>query len=105
MVFNLLLFLSVVYGCAISIAELKVGKPLRSFLSETPILKDLVRCPPCLSFWIALGVSYFVYSPLSALPLAQWQSMFLEAFAALAFSDTLHVIITKILPEEEKLES
>lgn len=59
----LLLFLLSVHGLSTAIAVLKVGRFIREALGPVPVLRDLVKCPPCLSFWIGLTASLWVISP------------------------------------------
>lgn len=61
--YGLTVFVLAVWGLANAIGVLKVGKPIREFLKDTPVLKDLFRCPACLGFWMGMGASWFVFSP------------------------------------------
>lgn len=61
--YGLLVFALADWGLANAVTVLKVGKPLREFLKDVPVLKDLFRCPACLGFWVALAGSWCVFSP------------------------------------------
>lgn len=44
----------------------KVMSPLRRFITKIPVVRDALLCPPCASFWVALGFS-FILNPLTTI--------------------------------------
>jgi hypothetical protein len=67
--YGFVVFVFAVWGLANAIGVLKVGHPIREFLKNTPVLKDLFRCPACLGFWMGMAASWFLFSPsLSCFP-------------------------------------
>lgn len=111
----LLVFLLSVYGLATAIAVLKIGQfffgkercskaecaapghpfETRKFLGRIPYVGDLFYCPPCLSFWIGMGISAKVLSPAREVCQVWWQAMFLDGLMACAVSWILFVITEK----------
>lgn len=108
------LYLMAVHGLANAIAFLKVGrwifglgyceeegcpaqghpKEHRRFLARIPHFGDLFFCPPCLSFWIGIAFSRFIFSPallLSGIPILWWKAALADGLAASAFSFFAHL--------------
>lgn len=92
-------FFVAVWGCATAIAVLKVGSPIRIALAEVPVLKYLVVCPACLSFWIAVAAS-FVWSPSAHSGFPDGWSHVFDGFTALAVSWFLHVVTARVMPDD-----
>ena len=107
-----LLFYAAVYGAAASIALLHVGSPIRYLatvidrrlfpsMSDSPArggpIKVLFHCPACLSFWISLAASIFVYSPAWAhfgVPLIP--RLIVDSLSSTGIIFCVHVVMTKL---------
>jgi hypothetical protein len=104
----LVIFLLAVYGLANSIAVLKAGKMVRNPLEALSdfwagslwglpwrFLTALVKCPPCLSFWIGIAGSWWVLSPSMDFIVAHgkepWVAAIVDGLAACGASWILHV--------------
>lgn len=113
---SLFIFLTAVYGLATAIAVLKIGqhifgvgycakkkckekghpKELRRFLGRIPGVGDLFYCPPCLAFWIALGLSAFVLSPTSLVVHIRWLSSILDGLMACGVVWLIHAVAERL---------
>ncbi len=93
-----------VYGAANAIAVLKVGQPLRKFLETMELQskgsvgkafwgfwRTLFKCPPCLSFWIGMAASVWVFSITRSMVAEWWMGMILDGFILCATSWFLHL--------------
>jgi hypothetical protein len=109
------IFFAAVYGLSNAIAVLKIGRyfigqgmcfekdctaldhPLdkRRGLGVIPYLGDLLYCPPCLSFWIGIGVSLVLVSPASFVTLSRPGAVLLDGLSACAVSYVLHVVMER----------
>lgn len=114
----LVVFLLSVYGLATSVAILKAGRlvlhPLEA-LSELwkgsvwgmpwRFLSALVRCPPCLSFWIGVAGSRWVLSPSRHLVAGGnvWTAAVVDGLAACGSTWLLHVAAMRMCVGIEKL--
>lgn len=123
----LAIFLLAVYGLANSIAVLKAGKLVRNPLEALSelwkggvwglpwrFLSTLVKCPPCLSFWIGAAFSRWALSPSRDLVAAHagaawvgmhamWIAAVLDGLAACGASWILHVAAMRMCVGIEKL--
>lgn len=89
--FSFAVFIFAVYGMANAIAVLKFGHPIRTAFGKVPVLSTLVKCPPCLSFWIGMAVSAFVLSPAAQICPAGWRSILLDGLSASGLVWLIHV--------------
>jgi hypothetical protein len=62
--FTLLIYFLVAIALSQLWSHSKVMSPLRRFITKIPLARDALLCPPCASFWIALGFS-FILNPLA----------------------------------------
>lgn len=110
---SMVMFFLAVYGLANAISILKVGRPIRWLAERVPpwylvekdgvtvrrsFATDLMSCPPCVSFWIGLAASFFIWSPASL-----WAKMpeaaFVDGLACTAITWILHVITDRVSSE------
>jgi len=113
-------FLLAVYGLANSIAVLKAGKMVRNPLEALAdfwagslwglpwrFLVALVKCPPCLSFWIGMAASWQGFSPSRDVILArggqEWMAIAMDGLAACGASWILHVAAMRMCIGIEKI--
>jgi len=54
----------------------------RKFLGRIPWLGDLFYCVPCLSFWIGMAASVWLFSPAALISLVWWKAMLVDGLAA-----------------------
>src|SRR4029077_14465593 len=73
----------------------KGSKAHRKFLGRLPFFGDVFYCPPCISFYIGMGVSVFMLSPSRTLVPIWCKAMFLDGLVAVAFSYLAHVTVEK----------
>jgi len=111
------LFFSGIAGFAFSLAILAVGNPWRRILSwvdeklfphrwaeDLPTsqrggaIRVFAFCPACISFWTAMAVSAFIYSP-SRVHIVGIQfipGLLLDGFATVGIIWTVHVTLTRL---------
>lgn len=91
------LFFLAVHGLANAVAVLKFGLPLRKLCKPVPVLGTLLCCPPCLAFWIGVGMSWTVVSPAAQMTDALWKALLLDGLAASAFSWMAHATTERLI--------
>lgn len=91
MTLALAVYLLGTFGIASAISILKTRVVFEKTLGWAPIVRDLIRCPACLSFWIGLAISLWVFSPSFPLVLERWKSALLDASAAMGTSLLLSI--------------
>lgn len=89
--FSFVVFIFAVYGMANAIAVLKFGNPIRAAFAKVPVLSDLVKCPPCMGFWLGMVVSAFVLSPAAQVCPHGWRSILLDGLSASGLIWLIHV--------------
>lgn len=87
----LIVFLLAVYGVANAVAVLKTRLVFQAIFGKIPILKDLIKCPPCIAFWVGMACSYWLLSPASSVCSKWWGAILLDGFAALSAVWILHL--------------
>lgn len=112
----LILFFLAVYGLASALTVLKFGryffgtvqcdkkecqqkghpKETRKFLGKIPFFGDIFYCPPCISFYLGMIFSVFLFSPSRGLVPVWWKAMLLDGLAAVAFSYLAHVTAERL---------
>lgn len=97
-----------VYGLANAIAVLKAGAPLRVFLEACELgstgalrwfwcfWKTLFKCPPCLSFWIGMACSYWVFSISAGFVKVWWMAIPVDGFIVCGTSWLLHLAAERL---------
>lgn len=119
----LVIFLLAVYGLATAVAVLKVGRYFlgtgycgekdcakeghphekRKSVGRIPYFGDLFYCPPCLSFWIGMAVSWWVVSPAVLMGVLRgWKSTVTDGLAACAVSWLLHILALRLITRQCK---
>lgn len=93
---KLILFFLAVYGLANAIAVLKTRLVVQAIFGRIPILKDLIKCPPCLSFWIGMAFSYFCFSPSFEFMKNAGAAVVVDGLAASGFTWIIHVTAERI---------
>lgn len=96
------LFLLAVYGVANAVAVLKTRLVFEFLFGKIPILKDLIKCPPCIAFWVGLACSRWVLSPASGFCQKWWMAMLVDGFTALAGVWLLHLKAERLAGEPGK---
>ena len=95
-----------VYGAAVALTMLHIGEFYRWIGEKVGgPLKELTICPTCTAFWIGLGLSVFVWSPMTAgigeLPWPRWAGLHLvDALAGSGLTFMLHSIVNRLLLDE-----
>lgn len=88
-----------VCGLAWTIAILKPGRFIREPLKKIPVIGKLVCCPVCLSFWLGILASFFLFPSLSAPYLQKWVPHYVapivDGFGALFVSYIIYVFTEK----------
>jgi hypothetical protein len=87
----IILFLLAVFGVANAVAVLKTRLVFEALFGRIWILKDLIKCPPCIAFWTGMACSKFLLSPASAWCGKWWAAMLVDGFAALGAVWLLHL--------------
>jgi hypothetical protein len=111
-----LLFTFAVYGLANAISVLKIGqfifgigyckdkycvddghpKEGRRLLGKIPYLGDLFYCPPCVAFWVGMGMSWLILSPASEVVSLKWQAMVVDGLSASGWVYLIHMTAEKL---------
>ena len=87
----LILFLLAVYGVANAVVVLKTRKVFEALFGKIPILRDLIKCPPCVAFWVGMACSRWILSPASSFCPKWWTAMLVDGFAAVGAIWLLHL--------------
>lgn len=96
------LFIFSIYGLANAIAVLKIGRYFigtfenRKFLGRIPYVGDLFYCPPCLAFWIGMGVSRLGLSPAAFVLGIWWKVMIVDGLFASGVIYLLHLVAERL---------
>lgn len=90
------LFFIAVYGLANAIAVLKTRKIAEAIFGKVPVMKDLIKCPPCLAFWIGMAFSYFFFSPSLEFMKNVPSAMVVDGLAASGLTWLIHVTAERI---------
>lgn len=88
---GLALFLLAVYGVANAVVVLKTRKVFEALFGKIPILRDLIKCPPCVAFWVGMACSLWIFSPASMFCPRWWAAMLVDGFAAVGAIWLLHL--------------
>lgn len=100
--FALVVFLFATYGLANAIAVLKIGRYFlgtfneRKGLGKIPYLGDLFYCPPCLAFWIGMGISIFALSPSAYIMKNRIEGTVLDGLMASGAIWILHLVAERL---------
>lgn len=89
--FAFIVFIFAIYGMANAVAVLKFGTPIRKAFGNIPVIRDLVKCPPCMAFWLGMLVSAFVLSPAAQIVTPGWRSILLDGLSASGLIWLIHV--------------
>ncbi len=105
---SLLVFILAVFGFASAVAVLKVGQfflgteKKRKGLGRIPFFGDMFYCPPCLAFWIGMGISLVGLSPSAQVAETGWRAVALDGFLACGAVWLLHAAILWMAGDEVK---
>ncbi len=75
-----------------------IFEPLRDLLSKIhPKIEELVNCPFCLSHWIVIFFSFFLYGVLTPEPVVgiYWIDFVANAFAIICISAMIHFVLLR----------
>src|SRR5438445_13655667 len=92
----LIVFLLAVYGVANAVCVLKTRLVFQAIFGKVPVLKDLIKCPPCVAFWTGLALSHWFFSPASSFCGTWWKPMILDGFISLGAVWLLHLRAERI---------
>jgi hypothetical protein len=98
----LVLFLLAVYGVANAVVVLKTRLVFQKVLGRVWILRDLIQCPPCVGFWVALAFSRLVLSPGSYFCATWWAATIVDGFAGLGAVWLLHLRAERLAADPAK---
>ncbi len=85
------------YGEKTTVPKTEIHKiQKRKGLGRIPYLGDLFYCPACLSFWIGMGISAWVFSPSTELVPFRPHAIILDGLVASSISWILHVLTMKL---------
>ncbi len=87
----LILFFLAVFGVANAVCVLKTRMVFEKLFGKIWILKDLIKCPPCVAFWTGMTCSRYLLSPASSFCPKWWGAMLIDGFGALAAVWLLHL--------------
>lgn len=99
---SLILFLLACYGVSNAVAVLKTRLIFQAIFGKVPVLRDLIKCPPCIAFWTGLVCSHWVLSPASNFCSKWWGSMLVDGFAACAAVWLLHLKAERLAGDPAK---
>lgn len=98
----LVLFLLAVYGVANVVAVLKTRVVFEFLFGKIWILKDLIKCPPCIAFWTGMACSLWLLSPSSSFCPKWWGAMLIDGFGALGAIWLLHLKAERLAGDPAK---
>lgn len=93
---KLLIFFLAVYGLANAIAVLKTRVIAEKLFGKIPVLKDLIKCPPCLAFWIGMAFSLTIFSPSIEWSPNRGSAMVVDGLACCGLTWLLHVTAERL---------
>lgn len=99
---SLALFLLAVYGVANAVVVLKTRVIFERLFGKIWILKDLIKCPPCVAFWVGMACSRFMLSPASTFCPVWWKAMLIDGFAAVGAVWLLHLKAERLSEDPAK---
>lgn len=98
----LVLFLLAVYGVANAIVVLKTRLVFQAVLGKIWIVKDLIQCPPCVGFWVAVVFSRLILSPGSYFCGTWWAATVVDGFSGLGAVWLLHLRAERLAADPQK---
>lgn len=98
----LILFLLAVYGVANAVAILKTRVIFEFLFGKIPVLRELIKCPPCIAFWVGMACSCFLLSPASTFCQKWWGAMLIDGFMAVGAVWLLHLKAERLLSDPGK---
>jgi len=60
MFYKFLIYLFICLGVTYAWSDTEVSRPFRNFIAKIPYIQKPLLCHECSSFWISLGVSFFI---------------------------------------------
>jgi len=60
MLYNFLLYLFVCLASTYAWSDTEFTRPFRNFIARIPYIRKPLLCHECSSFWISLGISFFI---------------------------------------------
>jgi len=99
---SIALFSLAVFGVANAVVVLKTRLVFQALFGKIPILRDLIKCPPCVSFWVGMVTSFFVFSPASSFCHHRWASTLVDGFLAVGAVWLLHLKAERLAADPAK---
>jgi hypothetical protein len=75
MFYQFLAYLFVCLGVTYAWSDTEIARPFRNFIAKIPYIHKPLLCHECSSFWISLGVSFFV-NPFDLLTYPYFSNLF-----------------------------
>lgn len=98
----LVLFLLAVYGVANAVVVLKTRLVFQRVAGKIWVLRDLIKCPPCVAFWVGIWFSCFYLSPASSFCPQRWVAAIVDGFAGLGAVWLLHLRAERLAADPGK---
>jgi hypothetical protein len=95
-----IIYLFCCLGVSYAWSDTEASVPLRNFISYIPVIRKPLLCHECSSFWISLGISFFI-NPFYEIVNPYWMSNILLAFCG--FFINLYFVRNKQIPNREYL--
>jgi len=94
---NFLIYLITCLGVSYGWSDTEAAVPFRNFVAKIPYIRKPLLCHECSSFWISLGLSFFI-NPLEAITFPIASNIF-SAFCG--FFINLYFVRKQIIPIKE----